>query len=180
MAGQVSRRETRMCREVVRELSDECATAEDFLRAVGRIAGGSVATLRMDRLTWGAVMPSAVTGLTLPYPGGWLSVVPDSHPAETTIFGHEAAHILFGDIPHWDRARDETRRTVEPLVEELGPEPLLEVVTAGDVESVGRHGDGMAESRAELLGALLESRRMRPEAYARDHIDEFFVVRADR
>jgi hypothetical protein len=180
MAGQISRRDMRTCREVVHELSDECATGEDFLRTVGRLAGGSAAILRMDRQAWLGIMPGAVTGLTLPYPGGWLSIVPDAHVAEATVFGHEAAHILFGDIPHWDRAREETRRTVAPLVETLGPEPLLEAVGTGDVESVWRHGDGMVESRAEFLGALLESRLMRPHAYARDHIDDFFFVRDDR
>lgn len=177
---QLHRRDVRLCRQLVTELHDAGRTGEEFLRAAGAIAGGRVEVLRPPREMWAQVMPGNITGVTLPYPGGWMTVVPAVRVAESTIFGHEAAHIVFGDVPHWDRARAATRRMVEPLAASLAPEPLLTAAASGQAESVMRHDDELAERRAELLGALLESRRLRPGDYARDRVDEFFAVRDDR
>lgn len=172
-------RDARTCRELIAELYSEDATPNDFLAAAAAAAGGEVSVLRPSHELWSRAGIANATGLTLPFPQGWLTIIPEVDVAEDTIFGHEAAHIVFGDVPHWDNAHPATRTHVTNL---LGREPQDFLVSAasGAVESIWRHDDGPQERRAELLGTLLESRRRRPARYRRDRIDDFFTVRADR
>lgn len=175
-----SRDDVRLCRDLVAEIHREGAGGEDFLEGAAELAGGVATVLRPPPETWARAMPGTASGLTLPFPGGWLTIVPDGAVAHDTIFGHEAAHIVFGDVPHWDRARPATHAVVRPLVDTLRLESLVGAATSGRTESVWRHDDSPSESRAELVGTLLASRRLRPLQYVRDRVDGFFAVRGDR
>lgn len=173
-------RDVQMCRSLVDEFYTE--DSRDFLAAAAQAAGGQVQVLRPPRTIWNQVGMGAASGITLPFPGGWLTIVPETDVAEDTIFGHEAAHIVFGDVPHWTKARSQTRRLIlERFFDgDLDLVQFLQAARSGEVESIWRHESGPQEQRAELVGTLFESRRRRPDRYHRDRVDHFFTVRADR
>ncbi|MBX9244629.1 hypothetical protein ICW40_07375 [Actinotalea ferrariae] len=148
-----------------------------FVSAVGRLAGGTVTVARIPQAQWKPLqvaMQGHVSGLTTSYPGGWAILLPETPLAvESTVFGHEGAHILFGDTPHWDRCTRETREgTIRDLDGDLGdPGPLL-------MRSALRtRTDSRREARAERFGALLTARLEGAAGpIPEDRLDRFFQV----
>lgn len=145
-----------------------------FVEAVGRLAGGTVTVARIPELQWKPLqvaMQGHVSGLTTSYPGGWAILLPQTALAvESTVLGHEGAHILFGDTPHWDQCTAETRESIRDLDGDLGdPGPLL-------MRSALRtRTDSRREARAERFGALLTA-RLEGAAHPgpEDRLDRFF------
>lgn len=168
------------CHELLDVLRVEGDTLDEgaFLGRVGQVAGGQVNLTRLDDGIWAplqAAMLGHVSGVAMPYPGGWVILLPRTPVAhESTVIGHEAAHIIFGDVPPWDRCSPEYRASVtrwrdgDPLdPSQMLPRSALRVRT-----------DSRREARAERFGALLtarlETRDDRPQAT--DRVDQFFQV----
>lgn len=166
------------CQELLDALGVDGDTFDEerFLARVGDFAGGKVSLARLDQDLWGHIqdeVPGHMSGISTPYPGGWMILLPAQSIAhDSTVIGHEAGHILFGDVPHWERSPDAHRRAVENWRDgengdavEMLPRSALRVRT-----------DSRREARAERFGALLTARLELGHAPPRDPVDRFFQV----
>lgn len=130
-----------------------------FLTEVAKLGSGSVAVARLPSPLWRqlqSVLEGHASGITAPHPGGWAILMPDEPlAAETTVLGHEAAHIVFGDVPHWDTCSSETQDALTAGFDHGDVGELSKVLS-----SISRRTCAAApsESRAERLGALLTAR----------------------
>ena len=167
------------CHELLDALGVQGSSFDEgaFVGAVGRLAGGSVTVARIPETQWKPLqvaMHGHVSGLTTAYPGGWAILVPETPLAvESTVFGHEGAHILFGDTPHWDQCSDETREdAIRDLHGDLGDPGRLLMRSA-----LRTRTDSRREARAERFGALLTARLEGAAGPApEDRLDRFFHV----
>lgn len=165
------------CRELLDVLDVRGPTFDEaaFVSGVGRLAGGDVTVARLPDSSWKPLqvaMEGHVSGVTTSYPGGWAILLPEVPLAvESTVIGHEGAHILFGDTPHWDhcsaQAQAEILRGFEGDFGDLGsllPRSALRTRT-----------DSRREARAERFGALLTARLEGAAGSApEDRLDRFF------
>ena len=167
------------CRELLDALGVSGPTFDEatFVSAVGRLAGGDVTVARLPESLWKPLqvaMYGHVSGVTTPYPGGWAILLPEVPlAAESTVIGHESAHILFGDTPHWDHCSAEARQDIlRGLAGEMGdPGSLL------PRSALRTRTDSRREARAERFGALLTARLEGAAGpVPEDRLDRFFQV----
>lgn len=151
-----------------------------FLTEVAKFAKGSVVVARLPSTLWRqlqSVLEGHASGITAPHPGGWAILMPDEPlAAETTVLGHEAAHIIFGDVPHWDTCSSETQNALAAGFDQGDVAELSKVLS-----SISQRACAAApsEARAERLGALLTARVEVESLTARrpvDPVDGFLMV----
>jgi len=168
------------CQELLDALDVRGGALEEaeFLERVGTFAGGTVRLARLDDQLWAPVqsaMAGHMSGIATPYPGGWIILLPENSAAhENTVIGHEAGHILFGDVPHWNRCSAELRRAIERWRDEPPGDPSQMLPHS----ALRARTDSRREARAERFGALLTARLELNDTdpAPRDHVDRFFQV----
>lgn len=149
----------------VHQLLDACGVQEGgafdeaaFLSQVGRLAGGTVTVARLPDERWDPLqvaMHGHVSGIAAPYPGGWVILMPETPVAqESTVVGHEAAHIIYGDTPHWRDCSEETRTSILRGLsgDAIDPDEVL------PRSALRMRTNSRREAQAERFGALLTAR----------------------
>lgn len=175
-------RTERQCKELLDRLGKavDNFTEATFISAIARVAGGAITVARLSMTEWAEIQDVTdghVTGIATPYPGGWAILLPETTTAaDTTVLGHEAAHILFGDVPHWKDCEPSLQVL---LTSESGHASTIDVLPIRSTLAYRSASSEEQESRAERFGALLTARvegAAHPGPPNGSRIDEFFTV----